>query len=116
MVAENTFRPPYYHRNVMSEYMGLIHGVYDAKPSGGFEPGGGSLHPCMSAHGPEVEVLEKASQEKLKPEFQGNTLAFMLESSYIYKTTRYAVTGGTLQEDYYKCWHGIKPAFDGKTV
>ena len=116
MVAENTFRPPYYHRNVMSEYMGLIHGVYDAKPNGGFEPGGGSLHSCMASHGPEAAVLEKASTEELKPEYQGNTLAFMFESSFYYKTTEYAMQGGTLQEDYHKCWDGIKPSFDPKQI
>ena len=52
MVAEGTFRPPWFHRNVMSEYMGLIEGAYDAK-EGGFAPGGGSLHNQMNGHGPD---------------------------------------------------------------
>ena len=112
MVAENTFRPPYYHRNVMSEYMGLIHGVYDAKPNGGFEPGGGSLHSCMAAHGPEAAAFDKASSEELKPQFQGNTLAFMFESSYYYKTTAYAMESETLQDEYYRCWEGLTPTFN----
>ncbi|SMF20633.1 homogentisate 1,2-dioxygenase [Pseudobacteriovorax antillogorgiicola] len=114
MVAEDTFRPPYYHRNVMSEYMGLIHGAYDAKPDGGFEPGGGSLHSCMAAHGPEAKVFDRASDVELKPEYQGNTLAFMFESSYIYKTTAFAMDTPTLQEDYHQCWQGLKPRFDPK--
>ncbi|MGD8709119.1 MAG: homogentisate 1,2-dioxygenase, partial [Ectothiorhodospiraceae bacterium] len=74
MVAENTFRPPYFHRNVMSEFMGLIHGVYDAKAEG-FEPGGASLHNCMTPHGPDAETFEAASTAELKPEYQGDTLA-----------------------------------------
>ncbi len=67
MVAENTFRPPYYHRNIMSEFMGLIEGVYDAKEHG-FVPGGSSLHNCMSPHGPEADVFEKASNADLQPQ------------------------------------------------
>ncbi|MEK7689609.1 MAG: homogentisate 1,2-dioxygenase, partial [Bdellovibrionota bacterium] len=69
MVAEDTFRPPYYHRNVMSEYMGLIHGVYDAKPEG-FVPGGSSLHNCMSSHGPDKQTFDAASSAELKPVYQ----------------------------------------------
>lgn len=87
MVAENTFRPPYYHRNVMSEYMGLIFGVYDAKQTG-FVPGGGSLHNTLSAHGPDRDTFDKASSTELKPVYQGNTLAFMFESSLPYIPTK----------------------------
>lgn len=116
MVAEDTFRPPYFHRNVMSEYMGLIHGVYDAKPAGGFEPGGGSLHSCMSPHGPEAAAYEKAIEVELKPEYLGSTLAFMFESSYLYKPTRFAMESGLLQADYYKCWQGIPMTFDPKKL
>lgn len=113
MVAEDTFRPPYFHRNVMSEYMGLIHGVYDAKPAGGFDPGGGSLHNCMSAHGPEAEAFEKASEASLKPQYQGDTLAFMFESSWIYRPTRFAMETKALQKDYLGCWRGLKRQFKG---
>jgi len=116
MVAENTFRPPYFHRNMMSEYMGLIHGVYDAKPSGGFEPGGGSLHSCMTPHGPEAAAFEEASKVTLEPEYLSATLAFMFESSYLYKPTHFAMDAGLLQDDYYKCWQGIKPTFDAKKL
>lgn len=116
MVAEDTFRPPYYHRNVMSEYMGLIKGVYDAKPSGGFEPGGGSLHSCMSPHGPEAEVLKQGTNAILKPQFQKDTMAFMFESSYIYRPTRFAIEGGTLQPDYSDCWQGIEKSFDREQI
>jgi homogentisate 1,2-dioxygenase len=112
MVAEHTFRPPYFHRNVMSEYMGLIYGVYDAKPAGGFEPGGGSLHSCMSPHGPERAAFEQAVEEELKPEYQDNTLAFMFETSLLYKPTRFAMEGGLLQEGYMNCWQGLQPTFN----
>ncbi len=112
MVAEDTFRPPYYHRNIMSEYMGLIHGVYDAKPGGGFEPGGGSLHNCMLPHGPEAKAFEEASRAELTPQYLGHTLAFMFESSYIFKPTRYALESSLLQKDYLKCWQGLKPTFN----
>lgn len=111
MVAENTFRPPYFHRNVMSEYMGLIHGVYDAKPAGGFEPGGGSLHNCMQPHGPEAKAYMEAIEAPLKPVYQGNTLAFMFESAYPYRLSRYALEGSFLQKDYQKCWNDIPRTF-----
>ena len=77
VVADKTFRPPYYHRNTMSEFMGLIKGVYDAKAEG-FVAGGGSLHNCMSAHGPDAETFEKATKAELKPNYIDNTLAFIV--------------------------------------
>lgn len=110
MVAENTFRPPYYHRNMMSEYMGLIHGVYDAKEKG-FIPGGSSLHNCMSPHGPEANVFEKASNAELSPQRYDNTLAFMFESRYIFSPTLYALEGKERQTDYSACWRSIKKKF-----
>jgi len=112
-VAENTFRPPYYHRNIMSEFMGLIHGTYDAKEKG-FVPGGSSLHNCMSAHGPEAEVFEKASQADLKPAYMANTLAIMFESRYAFKVTSSAMNSKSLQKDYIKCWQGLKSHFKKK--
>ncbi|NRA63511.1 MAG: homogentisate 1,2-dioxygenase [Pseudobacteriovorax sp.] len=114
MVAENTFRPPYYHRNVMSEYMGLIHGIYDAKPAGGFEPGGGSLHSCMSPHGPEASVFDQATDAELKPSYQGDTMAFMFESSFVFKPTKFAFESELRQKNYTECWQGFKPRFDPK--
>ncbi|MDN3638843.1 homogentisate 1,2-dioxygenase [Simiduia curdlanivorans] len=111
MVADNTFRPPWYHRNIMSEFMGLIHGVYDAKEKG-FEPGGASLHNCMSPHGPEAEVFEKASQADLKPQRYDNTLAFMFESRYAITPTRFAMTTEARQLDYVKCWDKLKKNFN----
>jgi homogentisate 1,2-dioxygenase len=110
MVAEHTFRPPYYHRNLMSEYMGLIFGVYDAKAQG-FIPGGGSLHNCMSAHGPDAETYNKASNAELKPVYQGGTLAFMFESSLVYAPTRQASLCPERQNDYQTCWQGLPNNF-----
>ena len=87
---ENTFRPPYYHRNTMSEFMGNITGVYDAKEEG-FVPGSASLHSCMTGHGPESEVFEKASNMDLKPQKIGEgSMAFMFETCYMLKLTDYA--------------------------
>jgi homogentisate 1,2-dioxygenase len=111
MVAEDTFRPPYFHRNVMSEFMGLIHGVYDAKPSGGFSPGGSSLHNCMQAHGPEAQAFEGATEAKLKPEYQGGTLAFMFESCWVYEPSKLAMETPALQKDYLRCWAGLQARF-----
>ncbi|MBN20622.1 MAG: homogentisate 1,2-dioxygenase [Bdellovibrionaceae bacterium] len=103
LVGENTFRPPYYHRNVMSEFMGLIHGEYDAKKKG-FVPGGASLHNCMQPHGPSREVFEKESTKELAPEKLENTLAFMFESQTIYRTTAEAQKTPWIQSDYLDCW------------
>ena len=89
LVAEDSFRPPWFHRNVMSELMGLVHGVYDAKAEG-FLPGGVSIHNCMSAHGPDVATFDKASAADLKPHKIDNTLAFMWESRYVFRPTRLA--------------------------
>lgn len=112
MVAENTFRPPWFHRNIMSEFMGLIKGAYDAKGKG-FEPGGMSLHNCMTPHGPEAAVFEKASEVDLRPERYENTLAFMLESRYVISPTKFAMESEYRQRDYATCWAGIKKLFDG---
>ncbi|MCK8104241.1 homogentisate 1,2-dioxygenase [Pseudoalteromonas sp. 2CM36K] len=112
MVAENTFRPPYYHRNIMSEFMGLIEGVYDAKEHG-FVPGGMSLHNCMSPHGPEADVFEKASNADLEPQRYDSTLAFMFESRYVISPTKYALEGKERQANYTDCWRTIKKHFNG---
>jgi homogentisate 1,2-dioxygenase len=110
LVGEDTFRPPWYHRNVMSEFMGLVRGVYDAKAQG-FLPGGASLHNSWSAHGPDAETFEKASAAKLEPHKIENTLAFMFETRYPIRPTRYAMETAGLQRDYYKCWRGLKKRF-----
>ncbi|MFK8138583.1 MAG: homogentisate 1,2-dioxygenase [Bdellovibrionales bacterium] len=105
MVAENTFRPPYYHRNIMSEYMGLIHGVYDAKETG-FLPGGASLHNSMTAHGPDSDVFKKASEAKLEPVYQADTLAFMFEGPHIFQPTKWALSKN-LDTGYVDCWKDL---------
>jgi len=111
MVAEHTFRPPYFHRNCMSEYMGLIYGEYDAKTAGGFVPGGGSLHNFFSAHGPDTETFEKASNMELNPAKIQNTMAFMFESRTPYMVTDFALQKGFIQDDYQNCWQGFKKHF-----
>ena len=110
MVGEDTFRPPWFHRNVMSEFMGLVHGEYDAKEGGGFAPGGASLHNQFNGHGPDVESTAKAMQADLKPVKIDDTLAFMFESRAIIQTTEFAMTGGLLQSDYDACWTGFLKA------
>lgn len=112
MVAEATFRPPWFHRNVMSEYMGLIRGVYDAKAEG-FVPGGGSLHNAMSGHGPDAATFERASRAELAPQKLGDTLAFMFESRYVIHPTPYALHAPQLQADYRDCWRGLGKHFTG---
>jgi homogentisate 1,2-dioxygenase len=110
MVAEDTFRPPWFHRNVMSEFMGLLHGVYDSKAEG-FLPGGASLHNAMSAHGPDVPVFERASRAELKPAKLDNMLAFMFETRLVSRPTRFAMTTPALQRDYDACWQGFRKNF-----
>lgn len=110
LVAEDTFRPPWYHRNLMSEFMGLVYGQYDAKPEG-FKPGGASLHNCMVPHGPDEEAFEKASTAPLAPHKLDHTLAFMFESRYRFVPTEYAMAGGALDANYAACWAGLKDKF-----
>jgi len=112
LVAEDTFRPPWYHRNTMSEYMGLIYGQYDAKEEG-FVPGGGSLHNQMSAHGPDLDAFEKASNVDLKPQKLSGTLAFMFESRYIIRPTKFAMETSQLQREYFEVWQKLKKNFTG---
>lgn len=100
LVAEDTFRPPWYHMNVMSEFMGLIYGVYDAKTGGGFVPGGISLHNTMLPHGPDMDAFEKASNAELKPHKLEGTLAFMFETRFPQKVTSFAAETPSLQNDY----------------
>jgi homogentisate 1,2-dioxygenase len=107
MVAEDTFRPPWFHRNVMSEAMGLIHGAYDAKADG-FAPGGLSLHNLMSGHGPDVESWKKASAAELTPAKIDGTMAFMVETCWPYRPTHWALERA--QPDYDQAWAGFPKA------
>ncbi len=111
LVAQHTFRPPWFHRNVASEFMGLVHGVYDAKAEG-FAPGGASLHNCMSGHGPDAATFEKASAADLsKPDVIAGTMAFMFETRGVLRPTAQAMDAAHRQRDYQQCWAGLKKHF-----
>ncbi len=112
MVAEHSFRPPWYHLNIMSEFMGLIYGVYDAKPEG-FVKGGMSLHNCMLPHGPDTEAFTGASNADLEPVKLTDTMAFMIETRFPQHLTKFAAELETLQSDYMDCWNGLERQFDG---
>ncbi|AYQ90755.1 MULTISPECIES: homogentisate 1,2-dioxygenase [Burkholderia] len=112
LAAESTFRPPWFHRNVASEFMGLIHGAYDAKAEG-FVPGGASLHNCMSGHGPDAGTFEKASAaDTSRPHKVGDTMAFMFETRTLIRPTRFALETSQLQADYYRCWQDLARHFN----
>jgi homogentisate 1,2-dioxygenase len=107
VVSEHTFRPPWFHRNMMSELMGLVRGVYDAKAEG-FTPGGVSLHNCMAAHGPDVATYDKATSEALEPTRYKDTLAFMWESRFVFRPTKFALESPQLQAHYDSVWDGFR--------
>jgi len=112
LVMQDTFRPPWFHRNYASEFMGLVHGTYDAKAEG-FVPGGASLHNCMSGHGPDAETFDKASAADLsKPHVITDTMAFMFETRWVLSPTAQAVESAQRQADYYRCWQGLRRNFD----
>jgi homogentisate 1,2-dioxygenase len=111
MVAEETFRPPWYHMNIMSEFMGLLYGQYDAKPQG-FTPGGFSLHNCMLPHGPDAEAFLKASTASLAPHKLAGTMAFMFETRLPQRVTEWAAALPQLQQGYAACWDGLARMFD----
>jgi len=111
LVAEDTFRPPWFHRNVASEFMGLIHGAYDAKADG-FVPGGSSVHNCMSGHGPDAATFDRASSaDTRQPHKVGDTMAFMFETRNVLVPTEQALASPQLQGDYQACWAGITKRF-----
>jgi homogentisate 1,2-dioxygenase len=111
LVMENTFRPPWFHRNIASEFMGLIEGVYDAKAEG-FAPGGASLHNCMSGHGPDAATWEKATAaDTSKPAAITDTMAFMFETRAVIRPTRYALESPLLQRDYGRVWQDLARHF-----
>ncbi|MBC6407322.1 MAG: homogentisate 1,2-dioxygenase [Rhodobacteraceae bacterium] len=112
LVAENTFRPPWYHKNIMSELMGNIYGQYDAKPQG-FQPGGMSLHNMMLPHGPDRRAFERAASAELMPQKQENTMQFMFETRFPQHLTWFAAHEAPLQDDYIDCWADIEKKFDG---
>ena len=112
LVAEHSFRPPWYHKNIMSEMMGNIYGQYDAKPQG-FAPGGLSLHNCMLPHGPDREAFEGASNGELKPHKLDNTMSFMFETRFPQHLTAYAANEAPLQDNYLDCWTSLEKKFDG---
>lgn len=110
MVAEHSFRPPWFHRNLMNEFMGLVFGAYDAKAEG-FVPGGASLHNCMAGHGPDADTFARASTADLKPVYLANTLAFMFETQLVVHPTAFAMNTRILQHEYFECWQGLKKRF-----
>ena len=112
MTMEDTFRPPWYHKNVMSELMGNIYGAYDAKPNG-FAPGSISLHNMMLPHGPDQTAFDRATHADLKPEKLDNTMSFMFETRFPQHLTRFAAEEAPLQDDYIDCWDSLKKHFDG---
>lgn len=112
LVAEGTFRPPWFHRNIMSELMGLVKGVYDAKAEG-FLPGGVSLHNSMLPHGPDAATFEKASAAQLAPHRLDETLAFMFESRHVFQPTEQALRAANLQPDYDQVWSAFTANFRG---
>lgn len=112
LAAEDTFRPPWFHRNVASEFMGLVHGAYDAKAEG-FVPGGASLHNCMTGHGPDAGTFAKASAaDTTRPHRIADTMAFMFETRLPIRPTRVALESSTLQRDYWTCWQDLPRHFD----
>ena len=112
LAMQDTFRPPWFHRNLASEFMGLIHGAYDAKAEG-FSPGGASLHNCMTGHGPDAETFEKASNaDTSTPHYITDTMAFMFETRTIIRPTQHALNSPELQTQYAHCWQGLKKHFD----
>jgi homogentisate 1,2-dioxygenase len=110
LVGEDTFRPPWFHRNIMSEYMGLVRGAYDAKAEG-FTPGGASLHNTFASHGPDAETYARASTAELKPQKLDDTLAFMFESRWMIVPTRQAMDASHRQLDYDSVWSGLRRNF-----
>jgi homogentisate 1,2-dioxygenase len=112
LVGEHTFRPPYYHKNIMSEFMGILYGVYDAKEEG-FEPGGMSLHNMYFPHGPDHDAWLKATTGHLEPEKLSDTMSFMFETRYPLIPTAYAASVPALQDDYPSVWHALERHFTG---
>jgi homogentisate 1,2-dioxygenase len=113
MVGEDTFRPPWFHRNVMNEFMGLIHGQYDGKAEG-FVPGGASLHSRMSAHGPDAETTRRAVAAQLAPHKIDDTLSFMFETSQVIRPSRLAMDAPQRQTGYDACWAGLDKTFEAQ--
>jgi len=114
LVAQDTFRPPWFHRNIASEFMGLVHGAYDAKAEG-FVPGGASLHNSMTGHGPDAATFEKASASDLsKPDVIKDTMAFMFETRAVIRPTKQALDAANRQREYQACWAGLQKHFDAK--
>jgi homogentisate 1,2-dioxygenase len=112
LVSENTFRPAWYHKNIMSELCGNIYGIYDAKPQG-FLPGGISLHNMMLPHGPDREAFERGSNEPMKPIFLDETMTFMFETRFPQHLTHFAAAEAPLQDDYIDCWASLERKYDG---
>jgi homogentisate 1,2-dioxygenase len=112
LAAQDTFRPPWFHRNVASEFMGLIHGAYDAKAEG-FAPGGCSLHNSFTGHGPDAATFDKASgADTTKPDYIKDTMAFMFETRAVIRPTAQALAAAHRQRDYQACWTGLRKHFD----
>ncbi len=113
LAMQDTFRPPWFHRNIASEFMGLVHGIYDAKAEG-FAPGGCSLHNCMTGHGPDAATFEKASAADTgRPDYLTDTMAIMFETRAVIRPVAQALESPHRQKDYPDCWMGLKRNFTG---
>ncbi|MCO5100265.1 MAG: homogentisate 1,2-dioxygenase [Burkholderiaceae bacterium] len=112
LAMQHTFRPPWFHRNIAGEFMGLVHGAYDAKAEG-FLPGSASLHNCMTGHGPDAETFEKATNADVsKPDYIRDTMAIMFETRCVIRPTQIALDSPQLQANYFECWQGLTKRFD----
>jgi homogentisate 1,2-dioxygenase len=112
LAMQDTFRPPWFHRNIATEFMGLGHGACDAQAEG-FSPGGASLHNSMTGHGPDAETFEKTSHADLSgPDVVRDTMAFMFEMRMMWRPTRQAMESVELQHEYFRCWQGLQKHFD----
>lgn len=112
LAMQDTFRPPWFHRNIASEFMGLIHGRYDTRAQG-FQPGGATLHNCMSAHGPDAATFERAANADLtQPDAIRDSMAFLFETRLTLRPTRHALESPQRQRDYWRCWQDLKKHFD----
>lgn len=94
-MMEDTYWPPYYHRNTMSEFSGPI--VYDQAhewhKEHSFKPYGAQLNGTMTAHGPSKEVHQAARESDLKPKkvgMEGLTI-FLLETECPMRVQNWAV-------------------------
>jgi homogentisate 1,2-dioxygenase len=108
-VAEHTFRPPYYHRNVATEFSYI---VALPEPYSGFEKGAYFLSPSMTPHGISGRAHRQALEADDAPRrLPDGSIWVMFETALGLRLTPWAMASGNRDDAYHELWTDMPATF-----